>query len=83
MYVSMYIWRSSSSCIHVCMDELVACATAWEATSEEKKEALEALAKYDMLTEDESRQRFTWGCAACSHICACTYGGAPAPESKF
>ena len=30
----------------------------YKATPEEKKEAHEALSKYDMLTDDESRKRF-------------------------
>ena len=42
---------------HILMANLV------KATEEEKKDAVDALAKYDMLAEDDSRKRF---------LCVCT-----------
>ena len=51
-----------------------------KASEEEKKEAFEALAKYDQLTEDDQRKRFTHEhisvkevVCICMHIHVCTY----------
>jgi hypothetical protein len=45
--------------INTCLCFLLCCAHEHhKASDEEKKEAKEALIKYDMLTDEESRRRF-------------------------
>lgn len=62
VFLDFYFWFSTFAfCIlqiYIYVCNTSAAPYPWKATPEDRKEAQEALTKYDMLSDDESRRRF-------------------------